>query len=184
MNKNEIITFEEILKQNERRIYYYIHKLNVKDPYQEFYQEGLVAMWNAYKTYHPDKGSLATYFNYMIRHRMIDLLRKKKREQQTDELIFQEEKQKIDLGNHTRKQDISTLIHDQTDIPITDIYFWKHVKSNLTTNQWKWVYYYIIEDMTIKEITIIEGVSVEAVKSWGRQARKKLRKIGVEKISI
>lgn len=177
MNKKS--TFEEVLKQNERRIYYYIHKLNVKDPHQEFYQEGLVAMWNAYKTYEPDKGSLATYFNYMIRNRLIDLLRKKKREKYAYEIIFREELQKIDLGNYTRNKGTSSIIYDQPEIPTTDKYFWQHVKSNLTTNQWKWVYYYIIKDMTIKEITLIEGVSREAVKSWGRQAKKKLRKIGV-----
>ena len=165
MKENEKVPFEEIIKQNERRIYYYIHKLNVKDPHQEFYQEGLVAMWNAYNTYQPDKGPLETYFNYMIRNRMIDLLRKKNREQHADEVVLQEEIQKIDLGNHTRKQETPTLIHDQTEIPITDIYFWKQVKNMLTTNQWKWIYYYIIEDMTIKEITIQEGVSAEAVKS-------------------
>ncbi|QKY70206.1 sigma-70 family RNA polymerase sigma factor [Lentibacillus sp. CBA3610] len=70
------ITFEEIFNQNERRIYYYIHRLNIQDPHQEFYQEGLVAMWNAYEKYRPEKGPMATYFNYIIRNRMIDLMRK------------------------------------------------------------------------------------------------------------
>lgn len=45
------ITFEDIFKQNERRIHYHIHRLNIRDSQQEFYQEGLVAMWNAYETY-------------------------------------------------------------------------------------------------------------------------------------
>ncbi|MGG4181292.1 sigma-70 family RNA polymerase sigma factor [Virgibacillus pantothenticus] len=76
---NSHITFEEIVKQNERRIYYQLHKLNIRDPHQEFYQEGLVAMWNAYETYQPDKGPMATYFNYTIRNRLIDLIRKKGR---------------------------------------------------------------------------------------------------------
>jgi len=74
--ENNDFTFDEILKQNERRIHYYIHKLNIRDPHQEFYQEGLVAMWNAYEKYEPDKGQLSTYFNYSIRNRLIDLIRK------------------------------------------------------------------------------------------------------------
>ncbi|MGM8365300.1 sigma-70 family RNA polymerase sigma factor [Virgibacillus sp. W0181] len=172
--------FEEIVKQNERRIYFYIHKLDVKDPHKEFYQEGLVAMWNAYETYRPDKGPLATYFNYTIRNRMIDLLRKKKREQDAKEAVVKEESQKIDLGNRTRKRETTALIHDQTDIPVTDTHFWQQVKNRLTKNQWKWVYYFIVENIPIKDIAEQEGVSVEAVKSWGKQARKKLRKVKME----
>ncbi|MFD2046604.1 hypothetical protein ACFSTA_20295 [Ornithinibacillus salinisoli] len=46
-------TYEEIFKQNENRIHYHIHKLR-RDPYNEFYVEGLYAMWLAYKNYQPD----------------------------------------------------------------------------------------------------------------------------------
>ncbi|WP_255695068.1 hypothetical protein [Virgibacillus salidurans] len=38
------VTLEDIFKQNEKRIHYHIHKLNIRDPHQEFYTEGLVAM--------------------------------------------------------------------------------------------------------------------------------------------
>ncbi|MGJ9459627.1 hypothetical protein [Oceanobacillus sp. CF4.6] len=48
MEKDKV-TFEEFFKQNERRIHYHINKLQLRDPHQEFYQNGLVAMWNAYK---------------------------------------------------------------------------------------------------------------------------------------
>ncbi|WP_343032895.1 sigma factor [Virgibacillus doumboii] len=50
--------------------------MNIQDPHQEYYQEGLVAMWNAYENYQPDNGPLSTYFNYIIRNRVIDLPRK------------------------------------------------------------------------------------------------------------
>ncbi|WP_234402366.1 sigma factor [Oceanobacillus damuensis] len=42
-------------------------------------------MWAAYKKYQPDKGPLATYFNYTIRNRLIDLLRKKSRTLQEED---------------------------------------------------------------------------------------------------
>lgn len=45
----------------------------------------------------------------------------------------------------------------------------------MTEKQWDWVYYYVIHDMPLKEIAELKGVSVEAVKSWGKGARKKLR---------
>ncbi|MBP1971348.1 RNA polymerase sigma factor (sigma-70 family) [Virgibacillus natechei] len=77
MNKNEQVSFEEIFKQNERRVYYHIHQLRIQDPLQEFYREGLIAMWKTYGTYHPDEGPFATYFNFIIRNRLIKFLRKK-----------------------------------------------------------------------------------------------------------
>ncbi|GAB4074311.1 hypothetical protein GCM10028778_18140 [Barrientosiimonas marina] len=55
---------------------------------------------------------------------------------------------------------------------IADDAFWDRVKSKLTANQWKWVQYHIIEDMRLPEIARQEGVSAEAVKSWGREARR------------
>src|SRR5690625_7933156 len=69
------LEFRDLLMRNKQRIYYQLHRLNINDTHQEFYQEGLVAMWNAYRTYKADKGPFATYFNYTIRYRMIDLLR-------------------------------------------------------------------------------------------------------------
>ncbi|WP_235792214.1 hypothetical protein [Virgibacillus salidurans] len=40
-------------------------------------------MWNAYKQYDPDKGLMATYFNFMILNRLIDLLRKENPRERT-----------------------------------------------------------------------------------------------------
>ena len=73
MNEKEK-TLEEIFKENERRIHYHIYQLRIKDPYNEFYVEGIYAMWNAYKTFQPDKDTLSTY-------RLIDLLEKKVKEE-------------------------------------------------------------------------------------------------------
>jgi len=66
--------FEEIFKQNEKRIYYHMHKLGIRDPLGDFYAEGLFAMWTAHQKYEPNKGPFATYFNYTIRNRLIDLI--------------------------------------------------------------------------------------------------------------
>ena len=73
MNKNNRLTFEEIYKQNERRFYNHIHRLNTRDPHHEFDLSGLFSMWNAYENYQSDEGPLATYFNYIIRDRVKSL---------------------------------------------------------------------------------------------------------------
>ncbi|WP_047984284.1 sigma-70 family RNA polymerase sigma factor [Ornithinibacillus californiensis] len=166
-------TFEEIFKQNEKRIHYHIHKLHIRDPYNEFYVEGLYAMWLAYKKYQPDKGPLATYFNFAIRNRLIDTIRSKSRDQKINEAYAQKESIDKQDGNY------STISHapilSAKGIEIDDTEVWDEVKKILTPNQWKWVDYYIIQGLSQKEIADREGVSIDAVKSWAREARKKLQ---------
>lgn len=68
--KNKI-AFEEILKQNKKRIHYHIHKLKTQGSHY-----GLMAMWSDNQKYQPDKGLLATYFNFIIRNQLKNRLRK------------------------------------------------------------------------------------------------------------
>ncbi|PAV28414.1 hypothetical protein CIL05_17425 [Virgibacillus profundi] len=173
MTQDKEQSFEEIFKQNERRIYYHMQRLGIRDPYKEFYVEGLYAMWMAHKKYQPDKGPLSTYFNYTIRHRLIDMLRKKAREQYKDEAFASHEKLRVDNGN--RDANTRNPIMESSGINVEDTQDWEKVKAGLTANQWNWVYGHIILEMPLKEIAEMKGVSVEAVKSWGKEARKKLR---------
>ncbi|ASN04245.1 sigma-70 family RNA polymerase sigma factor [Virgibacillus necropolis] len=159
-------SFEDIFQQNERRIHNQIHKLNIHDPHQEFFQEGLCAMWNAYETYNPDKGTLATYFNYTIRNRLIDILRKQSR--------YTEQVQKYVQENTTERTAPSSSSPASPTL-LDNSSFWKQVQSHLTTNQWKWLYYAVIDGMPLKDLATQENTTVDAVKSWSKQVRKKLR---------
>lgn len=67
------------------------------------------------------------------------------------------------------------LLIDSAGIQINDQDFWHRIKSLLSKRQWTCVYYYVINDYPLKEIAERENVSVEAVKSWAKEARKKLR---------
>lgn len=174
-DKKEQDTFEMICKQNERRIHFHIHKLNIRDPHQDFYQEGLFALWNAYENYQPDKGTMSTYFNYIIRNRLIDMVRKETRVQENNEQVISEHKIQLDDGNHLRGTENAYPIQGKSDITIKDNEMWQHMKAHLTQNQWKWVHFHIIIGMTLKEISIQENTTSEAVKSWGKQVKKKLR---------
>src|SRR5699024_9731941 len=168
-------TFEEIFKENERRIHYHIHKLRIKDPDNEFYVEGIHAMSNDYKTSQPEKGTLSTYFNYMMRYRLIDMLEKQTGEEKQLERIVQEERLKYDDGN--RKRTAKLPVIDPVGVRVKEEHsLWQGVRKRLTEKQWKWVYYYIILEMPMKAIAVKEGVSVDAVKGWGREARRKLRR--------
>ncbi|WP_099159193.1 RNA polymerase sigma factor [Virgibacillus ndiopensis] len=169
-------TFDEIFEQNKRRIHYQIHKLNIKDPQGEYFQEGLCAMWNAYESYQPDKGPMSTYFNYIIRNRLIDLLRKQTREYNYSKEIILENRTLIDDGNHKRLGEAYSPISYVSDHLLNDPYLLPFIKSQLTENQWKWVYYFIIKDKSIKYIATREKTTIDAVKSWGKQVKKKFKK--------
>lgn len=176
MTKKLQFTFEEIFEQNQRRIHYQLHQLNIRDHHHEFYQEGLIGMWKAYEKYEPNKGPLGTYFNFMIRNRLIDLIRKENRRMEREVLASKDEEAAFD----------TEIFHKANNAALTesslDEYFkqnsdlWKYIKELLTEKQWKWLKYYVIEDLTIKEIAEQEDTSVEAVKGWAKEARKKLRK--------
>ncbi|MYL56100.1 sigma-70 family RNA polymerase sigma factor [Virgibacillus halodenitrificans] len=169
----ERLTFEEIVKQNERRIYYHIHKLNLHDPYKEYFNEGLVAMWRAYESYDPDKGPLATYFNFMIRNRLIDQLRKQNRQENNERVSSQQLMNKLNETDYYGCMEDANSMMVAEDSPVYN-YIQGRTES-FSDNQKKWLRFYIGEGMSIKEIAEQEGVSDDAVKSWGRQARKRLR---------
>ncbi|WP_087974180.1 sigma-70 family RNA polymerase sigma factor [Oceanobacillus rekensis] len=173
MEKNQDLSFEDIFKQNERRIYYHIQRLGIRDVHREFYVEGMYAMWMAYKKYEPDKGPLATYFNYTIRNRLIDLVRKKTNDGQRDEKVQQAHLLEGSSGNSYGGGKL--LVTEGEGIELADDAHWQEIKGMLTEKQWKWVYYYVILDMPLKEIAEQENATIEAVKSWGKEARKKLK---------
>lgn len=178
MEKNKF-SFEEVFKQNENRIYYHLQKLGIRDHHNEFYMEGLYAMWIAYKKYQPDKGPLSTYFNYHIRNHLIDTLRKETRQQEKLEKTTMEKYITEYHGN--RHGDSKMPIVDSSGIELEDEKYWRDIASCLSTKQRKWLHYHIMLDMPLKEIAEIENTSVEAVKSWGKEARRKLRsRIDVE----
>ena len=166
--------FNQFYEAHHRRVHYQIHRLGISaDWHEQFFQEGIIALWNAYHQYDKTKGEFGTYLNYTIRYRLLDLLRKKMRTQNKDEKLVEEGKTDLDDGNRHRATE-KPLVANK-GIELEDTTFWDTVKDELNDNQWKWVQYFLIAELSIKEIMEIENVTQDTVKSWGRAARKKLR---------
>ncbi|MHA6252465.1 sigma-70 family RNA polymerase sigma factor [Oceanobacillus sp. CAU 1775] len=177
MKVNTKTTFEEIVKQNEKRIYYQLRRLGIRDYEGEFYAEGLYAMWMAYEKYDVNKGPMATYFSFSIRNRMIDLIRKKVNEREKEEIVIKEVSQ-INERIFTSAIEENSITSLNNQVPNDS--FWRQVFSTLTMKQKKWVYYAVICDLSQKEIAEKEGVTVEAVKGWSKEAKRKLRKLWLD----
>lgn len=176
MTKIQRFTFEEIVKQNENRIYYQLHRLGIQDYDGEFYTEGLYAMWIAYKNYDTNKGPMATYFNFAIRNRIIDLIRKKVTTKENEASYIQEAQTDETLTSNMEYRDPIKSAEEK----IANTALWEKVFATLTEKQKKWVYYAIIKELTHKEIAEKEGVTVEAVKGWAKEAKIKLRRLWEE----
>ena len=153
--------FNLILDQYKNMIHYHIHRMRIRDPHDEFLQEGIMALFLAWNGYDEAKGDFNAYVSRSIRFRLIDHLRKIIREQEKTDLIINEA--------HTKE-----AIQQELDL-IEQEEFWKRVKHTLTDKQWKWVYWYIIHGYAVKEIALIEGSTEDAVKNWGKEVKRKLR---------
>src|SRR5699024_3308126 len=103
----------------------------------------------------------------------IDLIRKNNRRTENEEKFIERVKVTLDDGNRHRAS--RRPIMQVTKLPLSNEPFWDEVKSHLTERQWKWVKYFIIAELTIKEIMEIEDVTADAVKGWGQAVRQKLR---------
>lgn len=172
--------FDAFFQANERRVHYQIHRLGITGSwYGELYAEGIYALWKAYQAYDEVKGNLGTYLNYRIRYHLIDIIRKRKREEDHLEACIQHSIPELTDGNLDSSS--NTYLVNISDITLEDTQFWDHIRDHLSDNQWKWVQYFIIADLSIREIMEIENVSADAVKGWGQSVRKKLRNENMKK---
>lgn len=170
--------FELFFKMNERRVHYQLQRLNVNVSdvrYDELYGEGIVALWKAYQAYNRDRGNMGTYLNFQIRYRLLDLIRKRTREVGSDTSVVEGSKNGLCDGNWARSTGLPIVNRSGVVARHESDAFWQAVREPLSDKQWKWVEYIILAELSVKEVMEIEGVTKEAVKSWGKEARKKLR---------
>lgn len=151
--------FNELEKKYEAMIWKIIHSLHIYKDQQEFFQTGLIALWEAYIGFDEKKGTFTSYaFSFIRGKLMTELTRRKKHE---DRSIFPEE-------------EFWSLIEDESVNPLLEGETILSYCTQLTEHQKKWVLYTTIADLSIKEIAEIELVSISAVKAWKRGARKKI----------
>jgi RNA polymerase sigma factor (sigma-70 family) len=155
-------SFEQLTIQYEPMIHQIINTLHIYKNKDEFYQHGLIALWEASTRFNPAKGHFAAYAYKYIKGTLLRELSKSAKE--LEQLIFPKEE----------------FLENAVD-PITEYLFEDHTLlaycHPLTPNQRKWFLLTLQEDLSIKEIAEVEQVSLSAVKAWRKGAREKLRVI-------
>lgn len=158
-------TFEQLSDQYEQMIYKIIHLLHIYKNQDDFFQEGLVALWEASNNYNPSKGYFGRYAYVYITGKIKDELRREKRRE--------------DRNIHAGDEFWENIKEPVTLDPFGDVPF-PTIICSLTDNQRKWLNYTYFDHLKTREIAEKEQVSISTVKAWKAGVRMKLR-MAIEK---
>ncbi|MEK3888425.1 sigma-70 family RNA polymerase sigma factor [Bacillus sp. FSL K6-3431] len=153
--------FEDVVEEFRPMIYHIIKYLHIYKDVEEYFQTGMIALWDAQRRFEPDKGTLfSTYaFSYIKGRIMTDLSNRTKMEERN---VYPEESfWETAVDNGEQPLQLAILLSYCTD---------------LTEKQKQWVVYTFYYGMTIQEIAGHEKVSPSAVKKWRIGAIPKLKK--------
>ncbi|WP_052659477.1 sigma-70 family RNA polymerase sigma factor [Bacillus alveayuensis] len=154
-------TFEELVTTYHPMIISIIKKLHITKEVDEYYQIGLIALWEAYKEFQNEKGSLSSFIYKKIYWKIVSHLRKQLNTK-ASECSLTDEMTEIfaapAIQREFSEKQLETMFKD------------------LSPYQRKWLISYIFKGKSLKEIASEEGVSVGAVKQWRVKAIRKLRR--------
>jgi RNA polymerase sigma factor (sigma-70 family) len=141
-------------------IFNIIHSLHIYKDQQEYFQTGLIALWEASRNFNSDKGVFAAYAYSFIKGRILSEMNSNNKH----------------LNRQTYpKEEFWEMVNDElSEVPFSTNNLLTYCE-HLTLNQSKWVMYTFHDMMTISEIAEREKVSIGAVKKWRKGAREKLR---------
>ncbi|PAE23416.1 MULTISPECIES: sigma-70 family RNA polymerase sigma factor [Bacillaceae] len=156
-------SFEQLAAQYEPMIHNIMQKLNIYKNTEEFYQLGLITLWQAWKNHNDAKGAFLSYAYSMVKGKMMTELTRQTN--QIDRYIYPE-------------ADFWEFIEDPSPAPSPELTQELYKKCGLLSeNQMKWLHYTLCDELSVREIAEKERVSPSAVKNWRHGAREKLKKI-------
>lgn len=154
-------SFDQIAKQYEPMIHKIIHSLNIYKNKNEFFQLGLISLWEVTERFDAEKGSFTSYAYANIKGKMMIELTKQRREEERS--VYP-------------KEEFWEFIEDPSIDQPFEMEFLLLYCRDLTINQKKWVLYTCLEGLSIEQMAHKEQVSVSAVKAWRKGAREKLKR--------
>ncbi|WP_042354135.1 sigma-70 family RNA polymerase sigma factor [Bacillus rubiinfantis] len=156
-------SFEQLVEQYEPMIHHLINSLHIYKNKEEFFQDGLIALWEAKERFDPKKGKFSSYAYSYMKGRLLTSLkvavRDSERNVAADETFWEYE------------EDTAAF----RPFPLEELGL---DCDSLTTNQRKWLEYVVWGDLSIRDIAAREGVSISAVKNWRAGARAKFKVAG------
>ncbi|MBM7551657.1 RNA polymerase sigma factor [Thalassobacillus pellis] len=158
MNKERFaIEFEARIKPCNKIILKFINQF----PYMEaedLHQEGLIVLYDCMKIHDEKRSAFTTYFYNKVYFRFLDLHYKFVKQVKSD--------------LHFKNAPLSYVPNKEIDPFLLD-----DILKVLNPEQKNWVRYYLIEDLSYKEIALIENTSIQDIKNRARAAKKKIKPI-------
>ncbi len=154
--------FQKVLEEEEWLIHYAIKQLHIYKNKEEFYQEGLIGLWEAYERFDDSRGvAFRTFAWRTIRGKMLTLIVKSKKREDRQAALTESV--------------IEMTADPNVECPfeLENLLLYCH---GLTVPQRNWVLMHFIEGKGQKEISAELKVSLNTVKSWRKYALQKIRK--------
>ncbi|PYZ94883.1 hypothetical protein CR194_04990 [Salipaludibacillus keqinensis] len=164
---NQEEEFEQICEQFMPMIYGLIRKWKLAGDKDEFIQTGRIALYDAWTNYDGDRGAFAAYAKSYIYGRFQLTLERKNRWQ-------------------TRHVSTEPIILSETNPAVVlneeDLFILRDLiaRSRLTPREQDWINGALIDGLKLGEIADRHGVAISTVRSWRKEALKKLRERMVE----
>ncbi|MCM3091836.1 MULTISPECIES: sigma-70 family RNA polymerase sigma factor [unclassified Cytobacillus] len=153
-------SFEQVAVQFEPMIHQIIRSLNIYQNQEDYFQIGLIRLWEAWKLFDPSRGNFLTFAYSIVKQGLIDELRK----------TWMQKNSAVTLS----EEFWSSVESVYTFQPLEKEKLLSYC-SSLTQNQTIWVLSTFLLDLSTKEIAAQQGVTVSAVKAWKKGALIKLR---------
>lgn len=151
------MNFETLAAEYGNMIRVIINRMHIYKNQDEFYQIGLVALWEASRKFDAEKGNFTNYAYTTIKGRLLQHLRKECKWEEAcvvpDELYWD------NLEDETRLLEMEDLLS----------HFY-----HLSELQKKWVVLYFYHGLSNRDIAEMENVPIRKVQAWKELAMKKV----------
>jgi RNA polymerase sigma factor (sigma-70 family) len=154
-------SFDELVVQYQPMIRKIIKSLHIYKNQHEFYQTGLIALWEAAQSFDERKGNFSNFAYTSIKGKMLS--------EMTQNNLYKERNvlpQKEEFWDKIDGQKSPLFLEKETI---------QSYCEGLTEKEATWVMKSYINQLSIKEIAESEKVTVSAVKQWKLGALRKLR---------
>jgi RNA polymerase sigma factor (sigma-70 family) len=154
-------TFEETIVLYDKLIKNQIKQLTIYQHFDDYYQIGLIALWDAYQKFDSTKGSFSAYAKSTVRGNLLTALKKEHTyiqfHQLYDTIIPELLQDKWQIDSVLQKE-------------IIEVYC-----KRLSKNQQKVIFGRFYYQKTFEEIAHDEQVPLSLVRSWYKHAINKLK---------
>ena len=150
-----MMEFDLLVEKYSRMIHGIMKSLAIYKDHDDYYQIGLIALWDAAKLYDEEKGKFSTYAFSFIRGRMLVFLRQQNKHEK--DRVFNEEQ-------------LEKLVYEELFLEKEDLLA---CFTYLTEKEKRWVLLRYYHGLSNSDIAKMEKLNLKTVYSCGKRAMDK-----------